>query len=659
VTTSDGVPPLPRSRPRSPPPALPMSSRRRSHHSDRPARDVRTEPASLGSDLSRCLGPMVSRYWKGALAALAGAASVIALIEPPKWVVQAVGWAAVLGFFVALAVTWIQCQPAPRPSRSRFVGVLAALVLPPLLLGGWLVYAEWLMTDPPPREASLALLTSGDDELANGFAEELRNHIPCAGTGVQVIRADKGGYENRGLSMPEIGEELRTAHVMELVSREVGTRLIVDVRLWDSRGGGLLWSERYERTGDMFQLQRQIAEQIVDELGLKISQAQRARLAARPTDNNSAYRLYVMGRGLVYQPTRTLESNNEAIGQFRAALRLDPSFALAHAGLARGFGVRGQLTGNRVWNDSAIAAAGRAVALARERDDERVHATLGVVLREVGWFEKALAALRRAEALDPECGDGSGRSNLGVVMLEQGHLQRSIAYGEKAVEIEPRSPTAQWRLGLAYEVLGDDSLAEEAYRAAVAAAPDAPDARFRLAMLYWVRDEAERGDPEVRGFASEQGECLLFQWEALNGRPERARARARAQGRRAWRCAPVLLGFVHLDNGDPALARAALDTAAAAAHDSIEHGHEGSHPRLILAQVHALRGDTSEANRWFAEAVDLGYRHTRAARRLPTLAPLHRTPEFQRTLAAMDGSVLRQRQQMQQTPDNAAAEGDG
>ncbi|HEU0298847.1 MAG TPA: tetratricopeptide repeat protein [Longimicrobium sp.] len=630
-----------------------MSSRRRPSRPDRPEHGVPAEPASLGSDLSRCLGPMVSRYWKGALAAIAGAGTVLALIEPPKWVVQAVGWAAVLGFFVALAATWVQCRPQVQPSRRRFALVLAALILPPILLGGGLVYAEWLIPEPPPREASLALLTSMDDELSNGFAEELRSHLLSAEAGVQVILADKRGYETQGLSMPQIGKALQTAHVLELVPRPAGTRLMADVRLWDTRGDRMMWAERYEGTGDIFQLQRQIAEQIVDELGVRLSRAQRARLAAAPTANDSAYHLYLKGRGLVYVPRRTLEGNEEAIGHFRAALRLDPGFGLAHAGLARGYGVRGQLTGDRAWNDSAIAAARRAVALAPK--DERTHATLGVTLRETGRFEDALAALREAEAHGPKGGDGSGRSNLGIVMLEQGYLQQSIAYGEQAVEIEPRSPTAQWRLGLAYEVLGDDPRAERAYRAAVAAAPNAPDARFRLAMLYWVRDEAERGDPEVRGFTSEQGECLAFQWEALTGRPDRARERARAQGRRAWRCAPVLLGFVHLRLGDAALARAALDTAAAAARDSIEHGHDGSHPRLVLAQVHALRGDPGEANRWFAEAVERGYRHVRAARRLPTLEGLRATPEFRNSLAAMDGSVTRQREQIRQTRDTAAA----
>ncbi|HEX2080928.1 MAG TPA: tetratricopeptide repeat protein, partial [Longimicrobium sp.] len=579
----------------------------------------------------------------------------MALIDPPKWVVQAVGWAAVLGFFVALAITWIQCRPEIQPSRSRFALVLGALILPPILLGAGLVYSEWLMPAPPPREASLALLTSMDDDLSNGFAEELRSHLMSAGTGLQVILADKRGFENRGMSMPAIGVELRTAHVLELIPRPTGTRLMADVRLWDSRAGQLLWSERYERTGDIFELQRQIAEQIVDELGVQLSRAQRARLAAAPTANDSAYRLYLKGRGLLYVPTRTLQGNEEAIGHFRVALRLDPDFGLAHAGLARGYGVRGQLTGDRAWNDSAIAAARRAVALAPT--DERTHATLGVALREVGRFDDALASLRQAEALSPKGGDGSGRSNLGIVMLEQGYLQQSIAYGEQAVEIEPRSPTAQWRLGLAYEVLGDDRRAQQAYRAAVAAAPNAPEARFRLAMLYWVRDEAELGDPEVRGFTSEQGECLVFQWEALNGRLERARERAQAQGRRAWRCAPVLLGFVHLRLGDTARAGAALDTAEAAARDSIEHGHDGSHPRLILAQAAALRGDVGGANRWFAEAVERGYRHVRAARRLPTLERLHGTPEFRRSLAAMEASVARQREQVQQTPENAAADG--
>ncbi|HYR11113.1 MAG TPA: tetratricopeptide repeat protein [Longimicrobium sp.] len=634
-----------------------MSSLRLSPGNDGRKRGVSTQLAALHADVVRCLAPVVNQYWKAALAALTTAGAVLAMLEPPSWVLRAAAWVAVLGFFVALAAAWVQGRPqgaADRAARGRYVLVLAVLVLTPVLLGGSLALPRVISRLRPSHDLSLALLTSTKDPLSLGLAEELRSSLVDAGVGLRVLPLnDKGSYEARGLSMGEIGRELRAADVLELIVRPAGTRLVAIVHLWNSRSDECRWTKRYEETGDLHDLQRQIGEQIADELGVRLSSAQRARLAVAPTANEDAYYLYLEGRGLLYPPVRTLEGNEQAIGRFREALRLDPRFGLAYAGLARGYGVRGQLTGARVWHDSAIAAARQAVALAPR--EERTHAALGVVLREVGRFDAALAALRDAEALSPRGGDGSGRSNLGLVMLEQGYVQEGVRYGEQAVSIEPRSSTAQWRLGLAYEVLGDDGRAERTYREAVAVAPNAPDARFRLATLYWLRGEAERGEPEMRGFGSGQGWCQVFQWEALNGRLARAGEQARAHGERAWRCAPVLLALVHQGLGNATLASAALDTAASAARDSMAYGHDGSHPRLVLAQVHAMRGELTEANRWFTLAVERGYLHVRAARRLPTLAALRGTPEFERNLQAMERSVANQRRQLEQSRDNAGA----
>jgi tetratricopeptide (TPR) repeat protein len=615
------------------------------------------ELAGLRADVAGALLPMVTRYWKAALAALAGAGSVLTMLQPPEWVVRGMAWAVVFGFFVALTVAWIRYQPpegAARRGRGRFVLVLAALVLSPVLLLGAVTAPQWLPRVRPAHDISLALLTPTADPLSKGFAEELRSHLLAAGAGLVVLPpSDRESAEARGTSMGQIGRTLRATDVLELIVRPNETRLVVIVHLWDSRTDGRLWTERYDRKGDLFDIQLQIAEQIARELDVRLTPAQRVRLTAAPTANDSAYRLYLEGRGLLYPPVRTLEGNEQALRRFREALRLDPGFGLAYAGLARGYGVRGQLTGARAWHDSAIAAARRGVELAPR--EERAHASLGVVLREAGRFDEALAALRNAESLSPAGGDGSGRSNLGLVMTERGYLQDGVRYGEQAVAIEPMSPTAQWRLGMTYEVLGDDRRAEQRYREAVRVAPSSPDARFRLAMLYWVRGEAERGDPEMSGFAAGQGRCEVFQWEMLNGRLDRARAQVQAQGERSWRCAPVLLALLYQGLGDTGLARAALDTAEAAARDSMGFGHDGSHARLVLAQVHALRGDLGEANRWFAQAVERGYLHARAARRLPTLAPLRGTPEFERSLQAMEANVLRQRQQTEPSGSSAAA----
>ena len=82
-------------------------------------------------------------------------------------------------------------------------------------------------------------------------------------------------------------------------------------------------------------------------------------------------------------------------------------------------------------------------------------------------------------------------------------------------------------------------------------------------------------------------------------------------------------------------ARAALARAEAVQLDAIDRGDEGYLPRLLLAQASALRGDVRLANQWFSKAVAHGYLHAAEAERLPALAALRSTPEFQARLRWM------------------------
>jgi hypothetical protein len=145
---------------------------------------------------------------------------------------------------------------------------------------------------------------------------------------------------------------------------------------------------------------------------------------------------------------------------------------------------------------------------------------------------------------------------------------------------------------------------------------------------------------------SGQGWYFRFHWEVKNGRwPGALEAwnQWRAGDGRGLRFVPPVLALSYMGVHDTVQAQAALAWAEAVQLEEIARRHEGYQPRLYLAEVQALRGDVRAANRWFAEAVRLGYLDALAASRAPALAALRGTPEFEGQLRVMRETAARLR----------------
>src|SRR4029077_16469729 len=85
---------------------------------------------------------------------------------------------------------------------------------------------------------------------------------------------------------------------------------------------------------DIFEVQSEIAERVVKELGVSLLEAERKAVTARPTENMEAYQAYLRGLDYGSRPDYSPVTFETAVSMFEKAVELDPSFALAHAKLA-------------------------------------------------------------------------------------------------------------------------------------------------------------------------------------------------------------------------------------------------------------------------------------------------------------------------------------
>jgi adenylate cyclase len=134
----------------------------------------------------------------------------------------------------------------------------------------------------------------------------------------------------------EIGKALGVGALLEGSVRRAGNRVRVSVQLINANDDEHIWKEDYDRElTDIFAIQTDLAQKIASALRAKLSPNERARLDRRPTKDSDAYLLYVQAHDYANQPDRPHETSLKAEQLFEQAIKLDPKFALALAGLSQ------------------------------------------------------------------------------------------------------------------------------------------------------------------------------------------------------------------------------------------------------------------------------------------------------------------------------------
>lgn len=443
-----------------------------------------------------------------------------------------------------------------RPPKPRFDWKV--LVAVPLVLAAALFAWDRLSAPDaaPIPDGSIAVLPFEDlspqgnqDYFAEGLAEEMITLL----TRVPALRvaARNSAFSFRGddLTVEQIAERLRVAHVLTGSVQRMGDQVRVTAQLVDARAGYQLWSDVYDRTlDDIFAIQDDIAGEVMAQLRLQLLGGE---LRVRETDPH-AYTLYLQARHVGRQHTR--EGLERAAGLYREALAIDDEYLPAWNELA---GVYFNLVGIvdmpreegfRLAREAAFKALAVDPAYAPAYD-------------RLGWLalyqdnDLAAAAEHYRRALELEPGNDAILSNAAVLAVALGRLDDAIALLRAGALRDPVSAVAHANLANAYLLARRYPEAERSIRNALMLSPQYAGAHYRLARILLA-----------------QGDRAGAQ-QALAAEPLEA-------GR--------LLGQALLDNAEGRIE--ASDSALA----QIE-GRFGTRAAGNLAQVYAHRGDIERA----------------------------------------------------------------
>jgi TolB-like protein/class 3 adenylate cyclase len=306
---------------------------------------------------------------------------------------------------------------------------------------------------PLPDKPSIAVLPfanmSGDPEqeyFADGMVEEIITALSRIRWLFVIARNSSFTYKGQTVDVKQVGRELGVRYVLEGSVRKAGGRVRITGQLIDAVTGAHLWADRFDGSlEDVFELQDKVASSVAGVIEPALQAAETARSAGRPTDDLTAYDLYLRAYPMFWLSVQV----PEALRLLDLAIARDPRYgpALAWAAICCYRVLQDDRSADpRATRAKGLDYATRALEVAG--DDPTVLANAADALSYFGEDIGAMIALAdRALALNPSYARGWHVS--GVLRLRAGQPDIAIEHGEAALRLSPRA-----RVGSSFAVIG-------------------------------------------------------------------------------------------------------------------------------------------------------------------------------------------------------------
>ena len=352
-----------------------------------------------------------------------------------------------------------------RLSQPRMVGLVALAVVAIGMLA-FPALRSALKRWRAPAPVRFAVLpfsnptgASAQEHVVVGMREVLVNRLATL-QGLVVISPVNGDRPN----------DLDVGFLVDGSAHREGDRLRAAVRVTRAGTGVVIWSEAFDRPlGDLFALQNDIATTVARVAGVRVSEAERQRLSSRYSTSAEAQDAYLQGRHHLYRFNR--QAAAMAREHLERAVAIDPSYALAHASLARVYLLLQEYR-DLLPQDAqplALTHARRAAELGRDLPEARVALAevLFKVERDVAGAEREYRA-----GLDLSPGSSLVRSPYARFLSAADRPNEALEHALEGARRDPLSPEMMASVGITYVYLRDFDNARQWYERSIALKQD-------------------------------------------------------------------------------------------------------------------------------------------------------------------------------------------
>jgi TolB-like protein/DNA-binding winged helix-turn-helix (wHTH) protein/Tfp pilus assembly protein PilF len=390
-----------------------------------------------------------------------------------------------------------------RQIKSRWWRAL--VVLGVVILAG-VGYTSWRHFRSAARSEKIMLAVlpfenlTGDpnkEYLADGLTEETISQLGRLNPeqlGV-IARTSVMGYKHKDERLDQIGRDLSVQYVLENSLRESGNYIRLTTQLIQVKDQTHLWAQDYDYPAkDIFKVEDDVAKAVAREMRVRLTSEKQAEVAQSQPVNPEAFDAYLQGH---YYFERDSSKDTElAAKYFERATQLDPSYALAWAGLSRtrlwqvNIGLLPTQEGHRLAREAAERALGLNPNLAQ------AHAQMARIKEQVDFdWAGADASCQRAVALEPGNPEVVGTAALPAAIL--GRFDEALQLRLRAVDLDPLNADSWELLAETKFSMGQLDEAAADSKKALELNPDVVASHKVLSEIYVMQGRAQNALPEI------------------------------------------------------------------------------------------------------------------------------------------------------------------
>ena len=509
-----------------------------------------------------------------------------------------------------------------RSRRRRNTLLLGAAGLVALIVAGFFLLPRASARKIDKSIAVLPFQNLSDEKenayFADGMQDDILTNLSKIGDLKVISRTSVNSYQgDGGHNAREIGKALGVASLLEGSVRRVGNRVRVNVQLIDTSNDEHIWAEDYDRDlTDVFAIQTDLAQKIASALQAKLSPSEKAQLNRQPTQNPDAYLLFLQAQDSASKMDMFRDTSLKAEPLFEQAIKLDPNFALAYAGLSK--------LESWLYHTSDPIPARRDKARLNADEALRLRPDLPEGHLALGFsyyygdrdYNRALAEFEIAKRGLPN--QSEAYLAIGAIQRRQGKWTESNANFEKAATLDPKNTDILINLAFSYMAQRNYEAAEKVLDRAIVAEPQLSEAcAIKGLMAVDWKGDPSLAEKEFSMIPSQDDPGGLITWgrawilmlkrkfpEALQV-VQQYRGETLTIGQACPRPKALLEGQLYLYEGDKEKAHIAFEHARPVAEQLVREAPQEPTRHGQLGLILAVLGEKEEAIKEGKRAVEL------------------------------------------------------